>query len=89
MQVQKKRIDALDLLKSLAIFLVIWGHVIQHCLSLNPGDEPVYRVIYTFHMPLFMVLCGFFSWNSMKMGFWGMLKKKMLAILLPSIVWGG
>lgn len=89
MQVQKKRIDALDLLKSLAIFLVIWGHVIQHCLSSNPVDEPVYRFIYSFHMPLFMVLCGFFSWNSMKMDFWGMLKKKTLTILLPSIVWGG
>lgn len=89
MQVQKKRIDALDLLKSLAIYLVIWGHVIQHCLTSNPVDEPVYRFIYTFHMPLFMVLCGFFSWNSMKMGFWEMLKKKALTILLPSIVWGG
>ena len=89
MEIQKKRIDALDLLKSLAIFLVIWGHVIQHCLQSNPVDEPVYRFIYSFHMPLFMVLCGLFSWNSMKMDFWGMLKKKTLTILFPCIVWGG
>lgn len=87
--VKKKRIDALDLVKGLAIFLVIWGHTLQHCLSSNQVDEPVYRFIYSFHMPLFMVLCGFFSWSSMKMNFWGMLKKKTLAILMPSIVWGG
>ena len=86
---QEKRKDALDLLKGLAIILVIWGHVIQHCLSSNQVDEPVYRFIYTFHMPLFMVLCGFFSWSSMKMEFYGMLKKKALTLLYPSIIWGG
>lgn len=89
MESSKKRIDALDLLKSLAIFLVIWGHVIQHCLSSNQVDEPVYRFIYTFHMPLFMVLCGFFSWSSMKMKSGPMLKKKTMTILLPSIIFGG
>ena len=45
---QKKRVDALDLLKGLAIFLVIWGHTLQHCLSSNQVDEPGYRFIYTF-----------------------------------------
>lgn len=89
MQVQKKRIDALDLLKSLAIFLVIWGHVIQHCLTSNHVEEPVYRFIYSFHMPLFMVLCGFFSQSSMNMNFGDMMKKKTVSILYPSILWGG
>ena len=83
-----KRIYALDLLKAFAIFLVVMGHVIQHCLSSDHYDEPVYKFIYTFHMPLFMVLCGLFSWNSMGLSFGDLLKKKFLSIILPCISWG-
>ena len=56
-----KRIIWLDLLKALAIFFVIWGHVIHHCgLSIHDYTS-VCGWIYSFHMPLFMTLSGFVS----------------------------
>lgn len=84
-----KRIDALDLLKAFAIFLVVWGHVLQHCLSSNYIDEPVYRFIYSFHMPLFMILAGFFSRGSLNLDFGQLLYKKGKELILPCITWGG
>lgn len=84
----KKRIDAYDLLKAFAIFLVVLGHVVQHCLTSDHYDEPFYIIIYTFHMPLFMVLCGFFSWHSMRLSFGEMVIKKINSIIIPCISWG-
>lgn len=55
------RVLYLDLLKCFAIFLVIWGHSIQYFKSTAYFDEPIYRIIYSFHMPLFMALSGYFS----------------------------
>lgn len=58
------RILAFDLLKLLAIYLVLVGHGTQHLLPSNPLDEPLYIYIYSFHMPLFMMLSGYFSYSS-------------------------
>ena len=59
----KNRIIAFDLIKLFAIFLVIEGHCTQHLLSSFEYDEPVYVYIYSFHMPLFMFLSGYFSFK--------------------------
>lgn len=82
------RIVALDVLKAFAIFIVVWGHVIQFGLTTECYDEPIYKFIYTFHMPLFMVLCGYFSWNSMRLSWWGVFKKKFISLIVPCISWG-
>lgn len=82
----KTRSAAFDLLKLFAIFLVLWGHCIQHMKSTNV-DEPVFLFIYSFHMPLFMMISGFFSGSSMSMKFWPLLKKKFIQLLLPCLTW--
>lgn len=56
-----RRIVAFDIIKLIAIYLVIVGHCTQHLLSSFEYEEPVYLFIYSFHMPLFMFLSGFFS----------------------------
>lgn len=56
-----KRIIWLDLLKALAIFFVIWGHVIHHCGFSIHDYTSVCGWTYSFHMPLFMTLSGFVS----------------------------
>ena len=59
----KERLLWLDFLKLMAIYLVVWGHVIRHCgLSINDWDS-VCGWIYSFHMPLFMSLSGFVSYK--------------------------
>lgn len=46
------RITYIDLIKGFAIFLVVWGHI--------DTIQPIKSVIYSFHMPLFFILSGFF-----------------------------
>ncbi|MBR2214347.1 MAG: hypothetical protein IJ849_01155, partial [Selenomonadaceae bacterium] len=60
----------MDIVKYVAIFCVLWGHIVQQtCMLQNPQVDYVYRAIYTFHMPLFMGICGyFFAKSGVKMG---------------------
>lgn len=68
----------MDVVKFVAIFLVCAGHVTK-------TGTPLDFWIYSFHMPLFMLLCGFFSTSSYKLPFRVFLKKKAKSLLLPAI----
>ena len=83
------RNKAFDMLKLFAIFLVVWGHCIQNLHTCDFYEEPVYKIIYSFHMPLFMVISGYFSLSSMRATTGSFLKKKFNQLLLPSFTWGG
>lgn len=52
----------IHIIKGIAIFLMIWGHCIQYCLKgseLNVFENGVFKFIYSFHMPLFMLVSGY------------------------------
>ncbi len=70
------------------MFCVLWGHVIQ---ALGDGVDifhnVVYELIYSFHMPLFFFLSGFFFVSSMKLGFREFVQKKITQLLLPCLIW--
>ena len=85
--VAQARLQAFDLLKLFAIFLVIWGHTIQYFLASYHRDELVWRLIYSFHMPLFMMISGYFSVSSMRMPFKSFVLKKFSQLILPCITW--
>lgn len=59
----------IDILKGIAIFLMLWGHCIQYCVAGSEVDffnNGVFKFIYAFHMPLFMLISGylfFFSFS--------------------------
>lgn len=82
------RIQVWDVLKFILIFLVIWGHCIDKLLSSNCYDSTIFRIIYSFHMPLFMMISGYFSLSSMNLKFLGFLKKKFWQLIYPCIIWG-
>jgi fucose 4-O-acetylase-like acetyltransferase len=52
----KTRNRTLDIAKGLGIFLVVLGHnwIVSH------GNREIFRVIFSFHMPLFLFLSGIF-----------------------------
>jgi fucose 4-O-acetylase-like acetyltransferase len=50
-----------DNAKYLAIVLVAMGHTWSAIMSDSRVVESVYRVVYTFHMPAFILVSGFFS----------------------------
>lgn len=52
-----QRIDYVDRMKGLAIFLVVMGHV--YYFAFDRSASLVFRLISSFHMPLFMFLSGF------------------------------
>lgn len=83
LEVNNRRDVAFDYLKAFAIWLVVYGHCHQHLLSLDRHDNIVYVFIYSFHMPLFMCISGYFSSSSLKMDFIPFLKKKGKGLLLP------
>lgn len=82
-----QRLQSMDALKFFAIFLVLWGHCVQYLISGEFADKPVYRHIYSFHMPLFMMLSGFFFAMTCRRGFWKLSVKKFRQLLLPVLCW--
>ena len=82
---QKERILSLDIIKCLAIFLVLWGHAIQHLLQSPAQDNYLFRFISAFHMPLFMSIAGFFAVNAHRHPPFRFLFKKGFELLLPAI----
>ena len=66
---EKNRNTFIDLITGIAIFLMLWGHCIQYCVAGSEIDffeNIVFKFIYSFHMPLFMLVSGylfFFSFS--------------------------
>ncbi|MCH5238627.1 MAG: acyltransferase family protein [Muribaculaceae bacterium] len=83
-----KRMFEFDLLKCFAIFLVICGHSIMHLTDDNKNSNLLYQLIYSFHMPLFMTVAGFFCTNSMNLSFSKFVKKKLWQLLYPCLIFG-
>lgn len=52
-----KRFQYVDRLKGFAILLVVMGHMYQ--FPMHPNDTFIYKVIQSFHMPLFLFLSGY------------------------------
>lgn len=86
--IKSNRIVLFDLIKCFAIFMVIWGHCIGQLTQTDCSQLPVYRIIYSFHMPLFMLISGYFASNSMNLSFKVFLAKKFRQLIYPCIIWG-
>lgn len=57
----QSRLQYIDLSKGILIFLVCLGHAIQYTTTeKNFLENPIWQTIYAFHMPLFMILSGWF-----------------------------
>ncbi|MBF0489144.1 MAG: acyltransferase family protein [Candidatus Omnitrophica bacterium] len=88
----KENSPAINVIRGIAIVLVVAGHVIQRTMSINGEDfflNPVFKIIYTFHMPLFFFISGFvmaFSLNRQTP--WEVLKKRYRSLCVPLLSWG-
>lgn len=84
-------------MKFFTIFLVIVGHVTQQTavLSCVPiQEDPLFRLIYTSHMPLFMGISGYFFCKSVYKSaslhnyVKNKLKKRLLGLFIPMLSFG-
>ena len=54
-----KRLVYIDIMRGVAIWLVIIGHLIQYNNCNDWMHNPVFEWIYSFHMPLFFYIVMF------------------------------
>lgn len=89
----EKRNLYIDTIKGVAIILVVIGHCIQFGSGadiLESGfffKDTLFKFIYSFHMPLFMLVSGYLYANTTKRNTIQILKRKSKSILLPLIIW--
>lgn len=88
----KERNIFIDVIKGIAIILVVFGHCIQCgtalCENRSFFDSPIFMAIYSFHMPLFMIISGYLFYFSInKYSTISNIKKRFTNILLPLFIW--
>lgn len=60
----KKYYKDMDIARGIGIFLVVLGHSFpDNKFNNNPFYEYIYKFIYSFHMPLFFIVSGFFAYK--------------------------
>lgn len=81
----------IDYAKGLAILLVVIGHLLQYNLVGTSAKE-LFDMIYSFHMPLFMLLSGYVAslsiekYLSRKVEY---IRKKVCSLVVPFVFMGG
>lgn len=88
-----ERNQTIDAIKGILIVLVIFGHSLQYGFGpdfLKSGDyydDYLFRIIYSFHMPLFMFISGYFFYFSNQKELKKVIYSKIIYIGLPFIVY--
>ncbi len=84
----------IDYAKAIGIILVVYGHVVRGLHNSGAVEVPSFlyelvdSIVYSFHMPLFFFLAGYFFYNSfINRGGVGIIKSKIDIIFYPYIVW--
>lgn len=84
-----KRNRVLDILKGLTIILVVFGHSIQYGSGYYFTNEiyfdnPLFKIIYSFHMPLFALISGYLFYYSLKKyDLKELIKNKITTLFIP------
>lgn len=83
------RIDSVDVLRGIAILLVVAGHAIQY--SGISKDNVIFEMIYSFHMPLFFFISGYVTGLFTDINNYNQLyqfiNKKVKVLIIPWIMW--
>lgn len=82
----------LDIAKGITIILVVLGHSIQYgsfeYLHAQFFQDPLFVAIYSFHMPLFMLISGYlFRGSICRHSFKYNIRTRFMSLLLPVIIW--
>lgn len=80
-----------DSVKGVAIYLMVLGHCIQYASHDGYifGDNFMFKLIYSFHMPLFMLISGYLFWYSLsKYSLVKGFQAKLKGIMIPCLAWG-
>jgi fucose 4-O-acetylase-like acetyltransferase len=85
---EKTRLQYIDALKGFLIITVVAGHIVQ---SFHPNgvNNHLFRLIYSFHMPLFMFVSGFVCYRqpNRQLKLVEGIKRRFIQLMLPFLVW--
>lgn len=70
----------LDNTKFILMFLVVFGHGIEIAIHRYPYMMDIYRWIYTFHMPAFIFVSGYFAKDTLT---WRSIRSLIFKLLVP------
>lgn len=96
---EKRQRDVLpDVLKGFGIVLMVFGHCIQsgsgmaYLENACYFEDRWYQFLYSFHMPLFMVISGWYAWGSVRRAKnaaarRAMIKRKCVYLITPNVAW--
>lgn len=89
---EQKRFLFIDLIKGIAILLVVIGHLEQrNKIFTGGGDSLIYKYIYLYHMSLFFFCSGFlYKWIEKKeiSTYFSLIARKCVRLLIPLVAWG-
>ena len=90
----EKRNISIDVIKAVAVLLVILGHSIQYGCGAEYLEStaffqnPLFEYIYSFHMPLFAMISGYlFYYTVSKRGFKEIIINRVQRLLVPILSW--
>lgn len=63
----KERLHHFDILKGIAIFMVIMGHIITMCIR-DIDNAVLFKFVEKMHMPMFFFISGYFSYKVLENG---------------------
>ena len=63
---KNRKSSYINFLRGMAIFLMLWGHSIQYSCGgqFDFFENTMFKLIYSFHMPFFMLISGYLFWFS-------------------------
>lgn len=76
-----------DVLKGILILIVVLGHALQFQYQEDCWHHPLFDGIYTFHMPLFVFVSGYFFYSCTRRNFHEMIVNKLKRLMLPWLIW--
>src|SRR5699024_4554359 len=79
----KERDHYFDNARFFLIVLVVFGHLLRSYINDNHLIKALYMFIYSFHMPAFVLISGFFAKSVGKPGY---IKKITIKLLLPYLI---
>ena len=79
----------INYIRGIAIFLMLLGHCIQYCCGgqFDFFENEIFKIIYAFHMPLFMLISGYlFFFSARKRELPELIEYKVKSLLYPILM---
>lgn len=86
MTAEKKRVASFDILKGIAIYLVVMGHVLTMCIR-DIDSDMAFKLIGQIHMPVFFFISGYFTYKCSERGDFAMpnVRKRFFQLVVPML----